>query len=123
MWILGLKDYKGLIRTPHYYREFALPPGRESPNMTLNLLNTVNNEGMVSGQSFGSSVISLACITSMCSVQHFPGGHSLCLAFGSFLYPHPPPFIFSLIIQCDKCLVPLAWGSWLEGIGLPAKGA
>ena len=45
---------------------------------------------MVSGQSFGSSVISLARITSMCSVQHFPGGHSLHLAFGSFLYPHPP---------------------------------
>ena len=37
---------------------------------------------MVSGQSFGSSVVSLACITSMCSVQCFRGGHSLCSAFG-----------------------------------------
>ena len=44
---------------------------------------------MVSGQSFGLSVVSLACITSMYSVQRFPGGHSLRLAFGSFLYPHP----------------------------------
>ena len=44
---------------------------------------------MVSGQSFGSGVVSLACITSMCSVQHFPGIHSLRLAFGSFFYPHP----------------------------------
>ena len=70
---------------------------------------------MVSGQSFGSSAVSLACITSMCSVQHFPVGHSLCLAFGSFLYPHPPSFIFSLINQCDKCLVPLAWGLMAGG--------
>ena len=41
---------------------------------------------MVSGQSFGSCAVSLACITSMCSVQRFPGGHSLRLAFGSFFY-------------------------------------
>ena len=46
---------------------------------------------MVRGQWFGSSVDSLACITSMCSVQRFPGGHSLCLASGSFFYPIPPP--------------------------------
>ena len=41
---------------------------------------------MVSSQSFGSSAVSLACISSMCSVQCFPGGYSLCLAFGSFFY-------------------------------------
>ena len=41
---------------------------------------------MVSGQSFGSSTVSLACITSVCSVQRFPGGHSLRLAFGSLFY-------------------------------------
>ena len=46
---------------------------------------------MVSSQSFGSSLVSLACITSMCSVQRLPGGHSLSLAFGSFFYPHPSP--------------------------------
>ena len=51
---------------------------------------------MVSGQSFGSSAVSLACIVSMCSVQCFRGGHSLRLAFGSFFYPPslpaaPPP--------------------------------
>ena len=46
---------------------------------------------MVSGQSFGSSAVSLTCITSMCSVQHFPGGHSLRLAFGLFFYPYPSP--------------------------------
>ena len=46
---------------------------------------------MVSGQSFGSSAVSLTCITSMCSVQHFPGGHSLHLAFGLFFYPYPSP--------------------------------
>ena len=64
---------------------------------------------MVSGQSFGSCVVCIACITSMCSVQHFPCGHSLHLAFGSFFYPIPPtPFILPLINQCDRCLVPLA---------------
>ena len=41
---------------------------------------------MVSGQSFGSSAVSHACITSMCSVQRFPGSHFLRLAFGSFFY-------------------------------------
>ena len=67
---------------------------------------------MVSGQSFGSSMVSLACITSMCSVQCFRGSHSLCLAFGSFFYPHPspPPFILPLLNQCDRCLFPLVWG-------------
>ena len=68
---------------------------------------------MVSGRSFGSSAVSLACITSMCSVQCFRGGNSLRLAFGSFFYPHPsppPPLILTLLNQCDGCLVPLAWG-------------
>ena len=41
---------------------------------------------MVSGQSFGSSAVSLAFITFTCSVQCFGGGHSLRLAFGSFFY-------------------------------------
>ena len=44
----------------------------------------------------------------------FPGGLSLRLAFGSFFsffYPHPSsPFIFPLINQCDRCLVPLVCG-------------
>ena len=48
---------------------------------------------------------------------------SLHLAFGSFFsffYPHPSPlFIFPLINECDRGLVPLAGGSWLEGAGLP----
>ena len=75
---------------------------------------------MVSGQSFGSSVVSLACITSTCSVQRFPGGHSLRLAFGSFFYP--PPFIFSLINQCDRCLVSLPWGLMAGGRGFASHG-
>ena len=38
-------------------------------------------------------------------------GLSLRLAFGSFFNPHPSsPFIFTLINQCDRCLVPFAWG-------------
>ena len=50
---------------------------------------TTRSTGVVSGRSFGSSVVSLACITSVCSVQRFPGGHSLYLALGSSFYPHP----------------------------------
>ena len=78
---------------------------------------------MVSGLSFGSSAVSLACISSMCSVQCFPGSHSLRLAFGSFFYPHPsPPFILSLLNQCDRCLVPLAWGLMAGGHGFASHG-
>ena len=84
---------------------------------------TTRSAGVVSGQSFGSSVVSPACITSMCSVQCFPGGHSLCLAFGSFFYPHPsPPFILPLLNQCDRCLVPLAWGLIAGGRGFASHG-
>ena len=40
----------------------------------------------------------------------FPGGQSLRLAFGSFFYPHASsPFIFPVINQCVRCLVPFAW--------------
>ena len=35
------------------------------------------------------------CLTSMCSIQHFPGDHSLHLAFESFFYPHPSPLYSS----------------------------
>ena len=56
---------------------------------------TARSVGVVSGQSFGSSVVSLACIASMCSL---PGGHSLRLAFGSFFYSHP----FLLYSSPDK---------------------
>ena len=52
-------------------------------------------------------VVSLACMAPMCSL---PGGHSLCLAFGSFFYPHSSPFILPLINQCGRWLVPLVWG-------------
>ena len=48
---------------------------------------------MVSGQWFGSSTVSLAYIISMCSVQLFPGSHSLRLAFGSFCTPILPLLI------------------------------
>ena len=83
---------------------------------------TTRSAGVVSGQSFGSSVVSLPCITSMCSVQCFPGGHSLRSAFGSFFYPDPSPLLF-FQNQCDRCLVPLAWGLMAGGRGLPAMGA
>ena len=67
---------------------------------------------MVSGQSFGSSAVSLAGITSMCSVQGFRGGHSLRLAFGfSLLFAVVvKPFSFYVVfgyawILCNRCLL------------------
>ena len=78
---------------------------------------------MVSGESFGSSVVSLACITSLCSVQCFRGGHSLRLAFGSFFYPIPPPLKSSTVISVTGAWFHWRGGSWLEGAGLPAMGA
>ena len=55
---------------------------------------------MVSGQSFGSSAVSHACITSTCSVQRFPGSHSLRLAFGSFFYR----LIFAVFLPFGKAV-------------------
>ena len=54
----------------------------------------------------------------------FSGGHSLCLAFGSFSYPHRTP----LYLSTDKLIsVTGGWfhwhgDSWLEDAGLPAMG-
>ena len=68
-------------------------------------------------------MVGLACITSMCLVQCFPGGHYLHLSFGSFFYPHPSRFILPLLNQCDRCLVPLAWGLLAGGRGFASHGA
>ena len=76
---------------------------------------------MVSGQSFGSSAVSLACITSLCSVQFFRGGHSFSLWI-ILLPPSLPPLILPLSNQCDGCLVPLAWGIMAGGHGFASHG-
>ena len=68
-------------------------------------------------------MVSLACITSLCLVQCFPGGHSLHLSFGSFFYPHPSRFSLPLLNQCDRCPVPLAWGLMAGGRGFASRGA
>ena len=67
---------------------------------------------LLSGQFGGSSAVSLANISSMYLVQCFQGSYSLRSAFGLCLnFPQPsPPFNFSLINHCDRCLVPLVWG-------------
>ena len=87
---------------------------------------------MVSGQSFGSST----CNSSMCLVQCFPGGHSLCLAFGSFFYRRIlavfccsfKPFFFlsslssaTLGFLCNRCFFVL-WGDNLGGTFVSAFG-
>ena len=71
--------------------------------------------GVVSSWSFGWSPVNLACVTSMCSVQSFPGGHSLHLAFGSSFYPHPFPLYSSTDKSGERCLVPLVWGLMAGG--------
>ena len=79
---------------------------------------------MVSSHWFSSSMVSLACITSICSIHCFPGGHSLHLAFGSFFYKHPlpRPLYFPLINQCDRCLVPLVRGLMAGGHRFASHG-
>ena len=83
---------------------------------------TTRSMGVVSSWSFGSSEVSLACITSMCSVQRFPGGQSLHLAFGSSFYPHPFPLYSSTEKSGDRCLVPLAWGLMAGGCWFASHG-
>ena len=88
---------------------------------------------MFSGQSFGSSAVSLACITSMCSVQRFPGGHSLRLAFESFFYR----LILAVLLfgqavsffvvfgyawlLCNRCFL-VIWADNLDGTFVSAFG-
>ena len=81
----------------------------------LNIFNTVNNEGCSR-----QSVVWLK----HSEPQHFPRGHSLRLTFGLLFYAHhsPPPFIFLLINQCDRCLVPLVLGFMAGGHGFASHG-
>ena len=84
----------------------------------LNLFNTVNNEERGRGQR---SVIWVKC--SQPCLHHLQ-----CAQYNVFLTatlfvqpldhsftPIPPPFIFPLINQCDRCLAPLEWGLMAGG--------
>ena len=64
----------------------------------------------VNSQLGGADAVSLTDTSCMCLVQRFPAAtHSL--NFWICIYPLPSPsFTFSLLNQCEKCLVPLAWG-------------
>ena len=63
-----------------------------------------------------SVVASFAGMISMCIVQRF-------LAFGSLFYPHPSStFIFPLINECDRCLVPLVWELKAGKLGFTSHG-
>ena len=46
------------------------------------------------------------------------------ILFPPYLHPppHPPVIFFSLINQCDRCLVPLAWGLMAGGLGFTNHG-
>ena len=81
-------------------------------------LNEVDNKERrrvlsVSGQYGFASAVSFACIILHVLSTAFRGGHFLCLAFGSFIYPAPPPrliIFFTDKLVRDMGLVPLAWG-------------
>ena len=70
----------------------------------------------VSGQCGCSSTVSLACISSMCLVQHFLVSTLFFSLWIILLPPSLSPLIFPLINQSDRCRVPLVW---LEDAGLP----
>ena len=88
--------------------------------MKFNVVN--NNEGgcvlSVSGQCGGSSAVSLACIISMCFLQRFLAASLFVRPLDHSFLPSSP-FIFPLINQCDRCLVPFAWGLMVGRRGLP----
>ena len=94
-WLIMVKGLSGVLTQFVIKRAINKIrwPSRGSPiclnevkwNIYLTQLTT-RSVRVVSEQSFGSSAVSLACITSICSVQPFPGSHSLHLAFGSFFY-------------------------------------
>ena len=46
----------------------------------------------------------------MCLVQSFLGSHSFLKPLNYAFTLTPPPLIFPLLNQCDRCLVLLAWG-------------
>ena len=95
--------------------------------MRLNkyLFNRVNNKDCERGQR---SVVWLKrgqpCLHHLHVLGTvFSWSHSLCLAFGSFFYPHPsPPLILPLLNQCDRCLVPLAGRFMTGGRGFASHG-
>ena len=78
---------------------------------------------MVSGQLFGSSTVSLACITYVLSTVFSWRPFSLFSLWIILLPPSLPPFILPLLNQCDRCLVPLAWGLISGGCGFASHGA
>ena len=92
-------------------------------------LNTVNNKE----RRRRSAVSAAAQAQSACNLHvlstAFHGGHAVS-SFSLWIilfppYPHPPPpviFFFSLINQCERCLVPLAWGLMAGGRGFTSHG-
>ena len=70
----------------------------------------------VSVQCGCSSTVSLACISSMCLVQHFLVSTLFFSLWIILLPPSLSPLIFPLINQSDSCRVSLVC---LEGAGLP----
>ena len=92
----------------------------------LNLFNTVNNEARGRGQR---SVLWLKSGQPCLHRLHVLSTTFSWRPLSSFslwiilLRPSlPPPLIFPLIDQCDRCLVPLAWGLMAGGRGFASHG-
>ena len=88
--------------------------------MKLNLFNKVNNELTISV---------LAQVQSALPASPPCAQYSIFLAATLFVWPLdysftpiPPPFIFPLINQFDRCLVPLEWGLMAGGCGSASHG-
>ena len=56
---------------------------------------------LVSRQCDGVSSVSVTCISYMCLVQCFNGGHLLCSEIGLYFFPHLPCY-FPLTYQCER---------------------
>ena len=89
------------------------------------MFNTVNNKECGCGQQ---SVVWLKCGQPCLHLLHVLSTVFSWQPFSSFslwiilLPPSLPPFILSLLNQCDRCLVPLAWGLMAGGHGFASHG-
>ena len=64
----------------------------------------------VNSQVAQPDTVSLTNTSCMCLVQRFLGSHSFLNPLNYAFTLTPPPLIFPLLNQCDRCLVLLAWG-------------
>ena len=109
------KKITGMNRSELRFNDYIVLIKLKKNNLTMKF-NAGNNNRChlvpLASSTFGrTGKVSLACISSMCLVQHSVPLCLFSLSFGSCVY-----FFFPLISWCDGCLVLLKWG--IQGVGV-----